>query len=166
MPRPHAPASRSTAAERPRLAGAASKGLRPSALARAQHYIDHHLAERIGLADIANAACVSRYHFARMFRLSTGHSPMQYLLQRRIERARQLLLSGRHSVSTVAYELGFFDQSHFVNSFRRVTGATPGWYARHNRDIAGADAPGAVPVAADGGGERPLATVTLCLPAV
>lgn len=165
MPRPHAPASRSAAAERPRAASTASKGLRPSALARAQHYIDHHLAERIGLSDIANAACVSRYHFARMFRLSTGHSPMQYLLQRRIERARQLLQSGRHSVSTVAYELGFFDQSHFVNSFRRVTGATPGWYARHNRDIAGADAPAAASGGDGMAADRTPATATLCLPA-
>jgi len=162
MPRPHAPAPRSTATDDPPAASAAGKGLRPCALARAQHYIDHHLAERIGLADIANAACVSRYHFARMFRLSTGHSPMQYLLQRRIERARQLLLSGRHSVSTVAYELGFFDQSHFVNSFRRVTGATPGWYARHNRDIAGADTPGAVP---GNDSDRMPGTAKLCLPA-
>lgn len=159
MPRPHAPAS--LPADH---AAATGKGLRPSALARAQHYIDHHLAERIGLADIANAACVSRYHFARMFRLSTGHSPMQYLLQRRIERARQLLLSGRHSVGTVAYELGFFDQSHFVNSFRRVTGATPGWYARHNRDSAGAGAPDAAPAAPDAMAE-PAAAARRCLPA-
>ncbi|MFC3655789.1 helix-turn-helix transcriptional regulator [Xanthomonas hyacinthi] len=160
MPHPHAPASRSTATAtaRPPAASAAGKGLRPCALARAQHYIDHHLAERIGLADIANAACVSRYHFARMFRLSTGHSPMQYLLQRRIERARQLLLSPRHSVGSVAYELGFFDQSHFVNSFRRVTGATPGWYARHNRDSADADAPGAARDGAAG-------SARLCRPA-
>ncbi len=162
MPRPHAPAPRSTATDRPPAASAAGKGLRPCALARAQRYIDHHLAERIGLADIANAACVSRYHFARMFRLSTGHSPMQYLLQRRIERARQLLLSGRHSVSTVAYELGFFDQSHFVNSFRRVTGATPGWYARHSRDSADAGTPGAI---SDNGAECVPGAARLCLPA-
>jgi transcriptional regulator GlxA family with amidase domain len=162
MPRSPAPASRSGAADRPTAASTATpanKGLRPSALARAQHYIDHHLAERIGLADIANAACVSRYHFARMFRLSTGHSPMQYLLQRRIERARQLLRSGRHSVGTVAHELGFFDQSHFVNSFRRVTGATPGWYARHNRDAAASKDARSVPE------HSARAAATACVPA-
>ncbi|WP_369981063.1 helix-turn-helix domain-containing protein [Xanthomonas bundabergensis] len=163
MPRPHAPASASASVS-DRAGSAAGKGLRPSALARAQHYIDHHLAERIGLADIANAACVSRYHFARMFRLSTGHSPMQYLLQRRIERARQLLLSGRHSVGTVAYELGFFDQSHFVNSFRRVTGATPGWYARHNRDRAGTVAPDTSPAAPDDMAERATGAARRCRP--
>lgn len=149
---PHAfPApSRASEASDPPGRNAAARGLRPSALARAQHFIDHHLAERIGLADIANAACVSRYHFARMFRLSTGRSPMQYLLLRRIERAQQLLSSGRHSVSTVAHELGFFDQSHFVNSFRRVTGATPGRFARHSRAAA---APAVAPFASRRGGD-------------
>jgi AraC-like DNA-binding protein len=102
----------------------------PRAVLRAIDYIERHLCESIGVEQVAAAACMSRFHFARVFRRATGYSPMEYLRHRRIEQAQVLLLEGRHKVSEIASDLGFFDQSHFVRRFRRATGCTPARYAR------------------------------------
>ena len=90
--------------------------------------IGHHLS----LDDMARAACISRAHFARQFRLSTGVTPMAYLLLLRVRRAKQLLL-GDVKVGDVAAELGFCDQSHFSRAFRGVTGRSPRDYV-HGSD--------------------------------
>ncbi|HEY0333693.1 MAG TPA: AraC family transcriptional regulator [Stenotrophomonas sp.] len=102
----------------------------PPAVTRAIEYIERHLCETVGVHQLAAAACMSRFHFARVFRRATGYSPMEYLRHRRIEQAQVLLLEGRHKVSEIANDLGFFDQSHFVRRFRRATGCTPARYAR------------------------------------
>ena len=107
-----------------------SEPARPRAVLRAIEYIERHLCEPIGVEQLAAAACMSRFHFARVFRRATGFSPMEYLRQRRIEQAQVLLLEGRYKVSEIASDLGFFDQSHFVRRFRRATGCTPARYAR------------------------------------
>lgn len=101
-----------------------------AAVARVCRHIDAHLSERLTLDGLAAVAHLSRYHFARTFRRITGASPMEYVLQRRIERARALLRDGRHRIGDIAIDLGFFDQSHFARSFRRATGTPPGRYAR------------------------------------
>ncbi len=101
-----------------------------AAVLRARAYIESHLGEQLTLQDLSRVACMSRFHLARRFRHGTGTSPMQYLHQLRIQQAKHLLrLSGR-SLSQIAVELGFFDQSHFTRCFRRATGTTPGAYAR------------------------------------
>lgn len=105
------------------------------AVAAARTYIESHLAEPLTLSDISRVACMSRYHLARRFRHATGTSPMQYLLQLRIRRAQELLQRPRSSISAIAVELGFFDQSHFTRSFRRATGITPGHYARRQAAV-------------------------------
>ncbi|MFO3705206.1 helix-turn-helix transcriptional regulator [Xanthomonas codiaei] len=102
---------------------------RARAVARALHYIETHLCEPTGVAQLAAAACMSRFHFARVFRDATGASPMAYLRRRRLERAQALLREGRHTVSQIATDLCFFDQSHFVRSFRTATGCTPARFA-------------------------------------
>jgi len=104
--------------------------LPPRAVTRAIAYIEQHLCEPIGVQQLAAAACMSRFHFARVFRRATGFSPMEYLRHRRIEQAQVLLREGRYKVSEIASDLGFFDQSHFVRRFRRATGCTPARYAR------------------------------------
>jgi len=101
----------------------------PRAVARAIDYIERHLYEPVCMDQLAAAACMSRFHFARTFRTHTGCSPMEYLRRRRIEQAQALLREGGHKVCHVASALCFFDQSHFVRSFRRVTGCTPAHYA-------------------------------------
>lgn len=102
----------------------------PAAVRRAVAYVELHLREPIRVEELAAAACMSRFHFARVFRASTGSSPMEYLRQRRIVQAQWLLRERGRKVCQVASELCFFDQSHFVRSFRRVTGCTPACFAR------------------------------------
>lgn len=99
-----------------------------AALQRALHYIDAHLSQPLRVTELADVACVSRFHLVRLFRTGTGASPLRYLRRRRIERARQLLPAGDQSMSHLAQRLGFFDQSHFVRSFRAETGCSPAEY--------------------------------------
>lgn len=108
-------------------------GLRACALDRAHAFIETHIGERFTLADLAGAACISRFHFSRLFRLSTGMSPMDYVLKLRIQRAQGMLLAEGRNMSAMAVELGFFDQSHFTRTFRRVTGMSPREFARGTR---------------------------------
>ncbi|MEG2804302.1 AraC family transcriptional regulator [Stenotrophomonas sp.] len=103
-----------------------------AALRRAQAYIEAHLQQPMLVDDLAAAACVSRFHLARLFRAGTGLSPTAYLRRRRIEHAQQLLHAGGLKVSQIASTLCFFDQSHFVRSFRAVTGCTPRHFARRS----------------------------------
>lgn len=105
-------------------------GLSRRALARALDFMDRKIGEEVSLDEIAGAACVSRSHFARLFRISTGDSPMGYLLRLRIERAKALLAGGDQSICAIALTLGFFDQSHFSRTFRRITGVSPSEFAR------------------------------------
>jgi AraC-like DNA-binding protein len=95
-----------------------------------------HIGESISLEALARVACMSRFHFARRFRQSTGSSPMAYLLQMRIQRARCLLEEGESKIADIAAELGFFDQSHFTRTFRRAIGMSPRAYARSATECA------------------------------
>jgi len=88
-------------------------------------YIDSKLDQPIMLAELANLASISPYHFTRVFKQATGLTPHQYILNARIHRAKTLLLKGELPLSEIAMSLGFFDQSHFTNSFKRLVGVTP-----------------------------------------
>lgn len=94
-------------------------------LRRALVLIDLNLTERFSLSELAISVGVSRYHFARLFRASTGHSPMQYFLRQRVQRGKVLLVREGYSICHVATLLGFCDQSHFTRTFRRLMGCTP-----------------------------------------
>jgi AraC family transcriptional regulator len=99
-------------------------------LQRTLAYIEEHLNENISLAQLAEAAGnVSRYHFARLFKLSTGYSPYRYLVRRRIRRAQSMLRGQKRiSMGEIAFLCGFADQSTFSRVFRQVTGCTPKAY--------------------------------------
>jgi AraC family transcriptional regulator len=76
---------------------------------------------------MAAVARLSPYHFARQFKAATGLPPRQYVIARRVERAKQLLQGGvDSSLAEVAARAGFADQSHFCHHFRRRVGVTPG----------------------------------------
>lgn len=105
-------------------------GLAGGALRRVRTYIDDHIGERISLDALAGQAGVSRFHFARQFRLSTGESPMGYLRRVRIERSKSILQSRETTIAEVAARLGFSDQSHFTRIFGRLVGVSPGSFAR------------------------------------
>jgi AraC family transcriptional regulator len=105
-------------------------GLAGGALRRVRAYIDAHIGERISLGELARQAGVSRFHFARQFRLSTGESAMGYLRRVRIERSKSILQTSDTTIAEVAARLGFSDQSHFTRIFARLVGVPPGSYAR------------------------------------
>jgi AraC family transcriptional regulator len=137
-----------SAVERRRLLGDSVHGrfrggLAGSVLRQIRAYIDAHIGERISLDDLARQAGVSRFHFARQFRLSTGESPMGYLRRVRIERSKSILQRRETTIAEVAATLGFSDQSHFTRTFGRLVGVSPGSFARSDRWRSGsADADG------------------------
>jgi AraC family transcriptional regulator len=89
-------------------------------------YIEAHLDAELSLDRLAAVAHVSPYHFARLFKHSTGLPPHQYVIARRVERAKELLRDrDRLPLAEVATEVGFADQSHFTRHFRRLVGITP-----------------------------------------
>ena len=101
----------------------------PGSVGRARALIQERFAESLSLAELARAAGMSRFHFLRLFRSELGLTPHAYLLQVRVERARQALSRGR-SIAEAALECGFADQSHLTRRFKGVMGLSPGEYAR------------------------------------
>lgn len=88
-------------------------------------YLQAHLAEDISLDQLAQSINLSPSHLRRLFKQATGLPLHQYLLQLRINRAKDLLLTGSFSVGEVAVAVGFADQSHLHRHFKRVFGVTP-----------------------------------------
>ena len=94
-------------------------------------YIHEHLGEELSLTDMAEQLSLSPFHFARLFKNSLGLSPHQYVLQNRIERAKQLItVSGKLSLTEISVRVGFFDQTHFTKVFKRVVGITPNTFLK------------------------------------
>ena len=108
----------------------APRGLNPRSLQRVKDFIDAHLHEEIDLQMLANVANVSRFHFARQFRHSTGSSAIAYLERMRMQRAQALIRHGRLPLAQVAALVGYADQSYFTRRFRLMLGVTPARYAR------------------------------------
>ncbi len=98
-------------------------------------YIETYLAEDLSVIELSNIACLSPYHFGKMFKRSMGTSVHQYVLSRRIERAKSMLLSRRFALSEIALVVGFKDQSQFTTIFKRYVGVTPGTYLRLDRRV-------------------------------
>jgi AraC family transcriptional regulator len=115
-----------------KIAPPLSNRLSRGRMQRVRDYIDAHLDDRLTLADLAGVACLSPYHFSRSFKLALGINPQQYLIQRRLERAKTLMLRTNHPLAWVAQEAGFSDQSHLTSVFRRQIGMTPGQFRAAN----------------------------------
>ena len=92
---------------------------------RAVDYVEAHLGGPITLAELAEATGLTRMHFAAQFRIATGFRPHEYLLRKRIERARDLLLTSDASLVEIALSVGFQTQAHFTTVFKRFVGQTP-----------------------------------------
>lgn len=110
-------------------------GLNRHQLGRVIDFVHSHFAEDIPLSALAAVAELSPYHFARQFKQSTGLAPHQYLVQVRVERAKALLLHSGASVTSIALEVGFCDQSHFSVHFKRAYGVTPRAFRRHTASV-------------------------------
>ena len=103
-----------------------------SAIQRVKDYLAEHYAEDVSLETLASMAHLSEFHLARLFRCVVGLPPHAYQIQIRLWRARKLLAQD-FSVSYVAHETGFFDQTHFTKQFKRHVGLTPGAYRKTAR---------------------------------
>jgi AraC family transcriptional regulator len=99
--------------------------LSDSRLRQVVSYIEANLSQDISLGDIAAVAGVSVSHFKSLFRESVGLPAHQYLIRRRVERAKSLLYEGKLSVSQIALETGFAHQSHLAHHMRRLLGVSP-----------------------------------------
>ena len=105
-------------------------GALPRARLRAVlEYIEEHLDASPTLEEMAAVARLSPYHFARQFKAATGLPPHEYVIARRVERAKQFLqVGGDLSLAEVAAQAGFSDQSQFSRHFKRLIGVTPGQF--------------------------------------
>jgi AraC family transcriptional regulator len=97
-----------------------------SRLARVTELIDARMAEQLYLSDLADAAGLSPFHFARAFRAETGLPPATWLMRRRMERADELLTTTRLGIAEIAAETGFSSQSHLTRRYHAHYGLTPG----------------------------------------
>lgn len=102
--------------------------LAPKQIRAVQSYVEEHLDQSITLAELASAAGLSSFHFLRAFRQSLGVTPGQYVLDRRMERARSLLKSSDLSIAEVGIRVGFDYSSHFTRAFRRAVGIAPSMF--------------------------------------
>ncbi|HEX8185007.1 MAG TPA: AraC family transcriptional regulator [Blastocatellia bacterium] len=97
-------------------------------LRRAIEFMHDNYERELALEEIASAAYLSEYHFARLFKQITGVTPHVYLANVRLEHARRLLAETSLSISQVATRVGYQSQSHFTKIFKSVTGVTPRTY--------------------------------------
>lgn len=109
-------------------------GLAPWQEARAKAILDAQLGGEIAQTWLAQECGLSLSHFARAFRISTGMAPHQWLLHRRVEKAKAALRESQASLATIALDCGFADQSHFTRVFSKFVGISPGAWRRSIRD--------------------------------
>jgi AraC-like DNA-binding protein len=113
----------------PSVAGVRSARLDAPALERARDYLDAHATETVDSSRLEAVTGLDRFALARQFRAAFGTSPYNYLVMRRLDRARRLLAEGT-PLADAAFACGFADQSHLTRQFRRAYGVTPGrWRA-------------------------------------
>jgi AraC family transcriptional regulator len=115
--------------------------LQPGGLAtwqarRTLAYIEANLASKMEIDDLANVVALSRSHFSRAFKRSLGFSPMEYVVVRRVERAKTMISGTRESLAEVALACGFADQAHLNRRFRDIVGISPGRWRRSNAPMA------------------------------
>lgn len=105
-----------------------SAGLSKSKLKAVLEVMEARLDDDVGLDELAAVCAMTRYHFGRQFRQSTGYAPYQYLLRRRIEKARALLVSTDDGIGDIGLAVGFGDAGHFSRTFTRHVGLSPQRY--------------------------------------
>jgi AraC family transcriptional regulator len=94
-------------------------------------FIESNLSRELSLSELAGITDLSTHHFARMFRRTIGAAPHQYVLERRMERAKGMLRTTGESMVDISLSTGFCSQSHFTSTFHRLVGATPTEFQGH-----------------------------------
>jgi AraC family transcriptional regulator len=113
--------------------------LAPWQITRVMRFIDSNLGEKIGPQNFASLARLSTNHFARAFRATVGEAPYAYLIRRRIERAKEIMLETELPLAQIALDCGLSDQAHMTRLFTRIVGVSPGAWRRVH--VAAADEP-------------------------
>jgi transcriptional regulator GlxA family with amidase domain len=99
-------------------------------LVRAMELFETNFDRPIRLDDVADAVRMSKSHFSRAFSDCVGEPPARYLRRYRVKRAHEMMLSTSKSLSEIALNCGFADQSHFTRTFRRMVGVAPAAWRR------------------------------------
>ena len=107
----------------------ADPAAKPACVGAARDYIRNHYSENVSLAKLTSITNLSPFHLLRVFHRQLGCPPHEYQTQVRIAQARRLIRGG-DSLTNVALETGFVDQSHFSRNFKRIVGIPPGEYSR------------------------------------
>ncbi|SDT88584.1 AraC-type DNA-binding protein [Pseudomonas orientalis] len=116
----------------PRLS--ATGGLCPRRERIAKQLILANLGESLSITELAQACALSRSHFSRAFKCSTGVSPQEWIRRQRILRAKELITGSSLSLTQISLECGFCDQAHFCHMFTRSEGVNPmTWRNHHSR---------------------------------
>jgi AraC-like DNA-binding protein len=115
-------------------------GLPPRRLQKVFSHIKDNVARDLTVSELADVVGMSQYYFSKLFKMSTGTTPHQYVMRQRVERAQEHLRESRTPLAEVATQVGFETQSHFTSVFRRLVGVTP----KHYREMYQAQAHGGV----------------------
>jgi AraC-like DNA-binding protein len=103
-------------------------------LRRARDHADRSYAQSLSLEELASVACMSKYHFLRLFRETYGITPMEYVSRRRIERAQDLLRATNLTVTEVCFAVGFSSLGSFSSRFRALVGESARDFQRRYAD--------------------------------
>lgn len=112
---------------------ARTQAIDPRRLQRVLDLIEARLADEISLDDLAAEACLSPFHFSRLFREATGQPPHRYVTNRRVQVAQEKLARSHSSLVEIALDAGFGSQANFTRVFRKATRLTPGQYRELRR---------------------------------
>lgn len=115
---------------KPVFTGGDLSALSGTQLRRSIEFMKDNLERDVTLEDLAAAAAMSKYHYAKSFKHALGVAPHQYLVRLRIEKARRMLASDGLSIEEIANRVGYSDRAHFAEQFRKCTGVSPSRYRR------------------------------------
>jgi AraC family transcriptional regulator len=117
------------------IKGQTTHGLPKHKLHQVTDYIHAYLTQDLSLIEIASVVQMSPFHFARLFKQSTGLAPHQFVVRCRVERAKELLIQGEMAIADIAIEVGFANQSHLTRHFRRIVGVTPKVILENSKNV-------------------------------
>ncbi|MBM7645930.1 AraC-like DNA-binding protein [Scopulibacillus daqui] len=112
--------------------------IRDARMKQMLHWIHSHYAEKIKLEDIARAGQLSRSECCRYFKRLLKTSPLQYVIDYRIQQSLLLLQQQDNTVTDVAFQVGFNSTSYFIDTFRKTIGMTPHIYKKHHEQVSDA----------------------------
>jgi len=109
-------------------ADSVAAGLPAWRVRRVTEHIEQNLDKPLPLTELAAVVPTSRFHFARLFRRSTGYPPHRFVIRQRIARACEFLVRSELTIAEISRRVGFRTPSHFTTIFHRVSGITPSGY--------------------------------------